>query len=445
MAFGIKKSFFGKLKQKIEDVIFMRPEVDEDMLDELEEVLITSDIGMDTTLKIVSELREAVRMERLTGPEQVKERIAAIVERLVDKGERHVLSDTTPMIILVIGVNGGGKTTSIAKLANRYRRRGCKVLLAAADTFRAAAGEQLEIWAERADVSIVKHQEGADPSAVIFDAIQSAKAKGVDVVICDTAGRLQTKRNLMAELEKMNKIISREYPEAARETLLVLDATTGKNAVSQAREFGAVTDITGIVLTKMDGTAKGGIVITIADEFDLPVKFMGVGEKIDDFKVFDPREFAAGIFAEEELDVEPKLQVAAEFSEAQAREEEESVVDTQQAIHFSSDGNTRPARVCDDHIKKEEKIPVSAESENEAKEAKEAEEAKETKEEKEEDVKMEEEKAAESAAEEKAAAEAEVKVEEEKEAIEVEPEKDEAGEKKEKAERRGFWKLFRRQ
>ena len=198
----------------------------------------------------------------------------------------------------MIGINGGGKTTSIGKIAHKLKGEGRKVMLAAADTFRAAAGEQLSIWGDRVGVNVVRHGEGADPSAVIYDAIQSAKAKGMDVLICDTAGRLQNKKNLMDELNKMNKVISREWPEAARENLLVLDATTGKNAVSQVEEFGEVASITGIVLTKLDGTAKGGIVITIADEFDMPVKFVGLGEGIDDLKEFDPMDFANGIFAE---------------------------------------------------------------------------------------------------------------------------------------------------
>lgn len=198
----------------------------------------------------------------------------------------------------MIGINGGGKTTSIAKIGHKLRAEGKTVLLAAADTFRAAAGEQLEIWGQRIGVNTVKHQEGADPSAVIFDAIQSAKAKGMDVLICDTAGRLQTRKNLMAELEKMNKVIGREFPEAARETLLVLDATTGKNAVSQAKEFNEAAEITGVVLTKLDGTAKGGIAITISDEFDLPIKYIGVGEGMEDLVEFDPLEFAGGIFSE---------------------------------------------------------------------------------------------------------------------------------------------------
>lgn len=265
-------------------------------MDDLEEILITSDIGMDTTMKIMVNLREYIKSEYITNPERIKDSLVKIIAEIMDKGERQKLCQDTPLVILVIGINGGGKTTSIGKIANKCKKEGKTVLLAAADTFRAAASEQLAIWGERVGINVVKHQEGADPSAVIYDAIQSAKAKHIDVLICDTAGRLQTKKNLMTELEKMNKVISREYPEAARETLLVLDATTGRNAISQAKEFGEITDITGIVLTKLDGTAKGGIVITITDEFDMPVKYIGVGEGMDDLKEFDPLEFAGGIF-----------------------------------------------------------------------------------------------------------------------------------------------------
>lgn len=296
MAFGMKKSFFGKLQEKIEDVIFMRPEIDEDMMDELEEVLITSDIGMDTTMKIISKLREDIKKQNIRDAEGVKTQIKNIVKDLIDKGESHELSRERPLILLIVGVNGGGKTTSIAKISNKLKKEGKTVLLAAADTFRAAAGEQLEVWGNRVGVNVIKHQEGADPSAVIFDAIQSAKARNIDVLICDTAGRLQTKKNLMAELEKMNKVIEREYPEAHRETLLVLDAATGKNAISQAKEFNEITNLTGIILTKLDGTAKGGIVITISDTFEIPVKFIGVGEGMEDLKEFDPAEFSEGIF-----------------------------------------------------------------------------------------------------------------------------------------------------
>lgn len=298
MAFGKKKGFFGRLSERIGDAILARPTIDEDFLDELEEILITSDIGMETTMKIVERLRSDIKQERLGEPEQVKDQLKKIISELIDKGERHQLCQESPLIILMIGINGGGKTTSIGKIAYKCRQEGRTVMLAAADTFRAAASEQLEIWGERVGVNVIRHQEGADPSAVIYDAIQSAKAKNIDVLICDTAGRLQNKKNLMDELTKMNKIIGREYPEAARENLLVLDATTGKNAVSQAKEFNESADITGIVLTKLDGTAKGGIVITIADEFDMAVKYIGVGEGIDDLKDFDPAEFAGGIFDE---------------------------------------------------------------------------------------------------------------------------------------------------
>lgn len=298
MSLREKKSFFGKLSERLSDVINARTVVDEELFDELEEILITSDIGMDTTMRIIEELRGHVQNAHITKPEVVRTILKKIIIRLIDKEGRQKLSGKTPLVILVIGVNGGGKTTTIGKIATRLKNEGRTVMLAAADTFRAAAAEQLSIWGERAGVPVIKHGEGADPSAVIFDAVASAKARNTDVLICDTAGRLQSKKNLMNELEKMNKVISREFPEAARETLLVLDATTGKNAISQAKEFGEVTDITGIVITKLDGTAKGGIAITIADEFDMPIKFIGVGEGIDDLKVFDPEEFAGGIFDE---------------------------------------------------------------------------------------------------------------------------------------------------
>lgn len=296
--FEKKQSFFGKLSSRIGDAIMGRPKIDEDFFDELEEILITSDIGMDTTMKIMENLRAYVKNNGLTDTEEIKEALAKVIAEIMDKGERNKLCDETPLVILMIGINGGGKTTSIAKIGHKLRNEGKTVLLGAADTFRAAAGEQLEIWGNRIGVNTVKHQEGADPSAVIYDAIQSAKAKNIDVLICDTAGRLQTKKNLMNELEKMNKVISREFPEARRETLLVLDATTGKNAISQAKEFNDVAEISGIVLTKLDGTAKGGIAITVTDEFDIPIKYIGVGEKMDDLKEFDPLEFAGGIFSE---------------------------------------------------------------------------------------------------------------------------------------------------
>ena len=293
-----KKSFFGKMSQRIGDALAGKATIDDDFMDELEEILITSDIGMETTMKIVDMLRTEVKTNNLTKPSVIKIRLAKIISSVINKKEEQKLCQDTPLVILMIGINGGGKTTSIGKLAHKLRQEGKTVMLAAADTFRAAAAERLCIWGDRVGVNVVKHKEGADPSAVIYDAIQSAKAKHIDVLICDTAGRLQNKKNLMDELNKMNKVIGREYPEAARENLLVLDATTGKNAVSQVQEFGDVADITGIILTKLDGTAKGGIVVTIADEFDMPVKFIGVGEGIEDLKEFDPVEFAEGIFNE---------------------------------------------------------------------------------------------------------------------------------------------------
>ena len=293
-----KKSFFGKMSQRIGDALAGKATIDDDFMDELEEILITSDIGMETTMKIVDMLRTEVKTNNLTKPSVIKIRLAKIISSVINKKEEQKLCQDTPLVILMIGINGGGKTTSIGKLAHKLRQEGKTVMLAAADTFRAAAAEQLCIWGDRVGVNVVKHKEGADPSAVIYDAIQSAKAKHIDVLICDTAGRLQNKKNLMDELNKMNKVIGREYPEAARENLLVLDATTGKNAVSQVQEFGDVADITGIILTKLDGTAKGGIVVTIADEFDMPVKFIGVGEGIEELKEFDPVEFAEGIFNE---------------------------------------------------------------------------------------------------------------------------------------------------
>ena len=296
--FKEKKGFFGNLGAKIHDTIFAKMEVDEDVMDELEEILITSDIGMETTMKIMDKIRDKISTDYIVKPENVRKALSNIIRECVDKGDRQLLSSKTPLVILMIGINGGGKTTTIGKLAYRLKGQGKSVMLAAADTFRAAASEQLSIWGERNGIPVIKHQEGADPSAVIFDAIQSAKARKTDVLICDTAGRLQNKKNLMNELEKMNKVISREWPEADRETLLILDATTGKNAISQAQEFGNVADITGIVITKLDGTAKGGIAITIADEFDMPVKFIGTGEGIEDLEAFDPVEFIGGLFDE---------------------------------------------------------------------------------------------------------------------------------------------------
>ncbi len=286
------------MAERIADAISLRGRVDEELMDELEEILITSDIGMETTVKIMDNLRARVRSGRIEKPKKVKRALAEIIASVMDKGDRQLLSTDYPLVILMIGINGGGKTTTIAKLGYMLKSQGKTVMFAAADTFRAAASEQLEIWGDRIGVNTVRHMEGSDPGAVLYDAIQSAKAKKTDVLICDTAGRLQNKKNLMAELEKMYRVIGREYPEADRETLLILDATNGKNAVSQAEEFNRTAPLTGVIITKLDGTSKGGIAVTIADTYDLPVKFIGVGEKLEDLKVFDPKEFAGGIFDE---------------------------------------------------------------------------------------------------------------------------------------------------
>ena len=293
-----EKSTFAKFREKITNVIVGNPNLDEDFLDELEESLIISDIGIDTTEKIMEQLRERVNARYITKPEEVQKALESVIADLVDKGERNQLCKENPLIILMIGINGGGKTTSIGKIANLCQKSGRSVMLAAADTFRAAAAEQLQQWGERIGVRVIRHEEGTDPSAVIYDSIQAAKAAGTDVLICDTAGRLQNKKNLMKELEKMNRIIDREYPEAHRETLLVLDSTTGKNAVSQAQEFSEIAEITGLVLTKLDGTARGGIAITVTDQFDIPIKYIGVGESIDDLLEFNPTQFAEEIFDE---------------------------------------------------------------------------------------------------------------------------------------------------
>ncbi len=296
MAEGKKRGFFGRMAERMNSVLSGGEVITEEMFDDLEEILITSDLGMQTTMTMMDRVRGTVAAEGIRKPATVKVIFRKIMAGMMDKGDRLKLTEDTPLVILMIGINGGGKTTTIGKLAYRFRQEGKTVTLAAADTFRAAAGEQLEIWGERTGCNVIRHEEGSDPAAVIFDGIQSAKAKGTDVLICDTAGRLQNKANLMAELAKMNRVIDREFPEAARETLLVLDATTGKNAISQVKEFGEVTDLSGVVLTKLDGTAKGGIAVTIADEVDMPIKFIGVGEKVEDLKVFDPDEFVAGIF-----------------------------------------------------------------------------------------------------------------------------------------------------
>lgn len=299
MALFEKKSVFRKFIDSITMAVYDNPELGPEFLDQLEEGLVMADVGIETSAKIIDELNKAINYKYITREREIKQELSRILEEIMDKGERNEMTDEYPLVILMIGINGGGKTTTIAKLAHMYIQQGKTVMLAAADTFRAAAAEQLELWGQRVGVEkVIRREEGADPTAVIYDAIQSAKANNVDVLICDTAGRLQNKVNLMRELEKMSKVISREWPEAARENLLILDATTGKNAVSQAQEFNGISEITGIVLTKMDGTARGGISITITDEFDMPIKFIGVGEKMTDLEPFNAHDFVEGIFDE---------------------------------------------------------------------------------------------------------------------------------------------------
>lgn len=302
--------FFDKLKKglfktknaivdKIDNLFKSFRKVDEDLFDELEELLISADIGVNTTEDILDELREFVKENKIKDADEVKSALLNIMRNLIDEHEPLNLS-TKPAVILIVGVNGVGKTTSIGKISKELKSQGKKVVVAAADTFRAAAAEQLSVWCERAGVDIVKQAAGADPASVVFDAIGAVKSRNADVLIIDTAGRLHNKKNLMDELAKIDRVISRELPDSARETLLVLDATTGQNAVIQAREFKEAAKLTGLILTKLDGTAKGGIILSIKRELGIPVKFIGVGEQIDDMKPFNAEEFANALFNKEE-------------------------------------------------------------------------------------------------------------------------------------------------
>lgn len=302
-----KVSLFDRLKQglskakqgitdRVDQVLKSYTKVDEDLLEEIEEILITADVGVNTTMSIIDKLTDAIKTKKITDPQDVKGELKLIVEEILTNENSTLDVSHKPTIILMVGVNGVGKTTTIGKLSSRYKKEGKKVLIAAGDTFRAAAIDQLEVWANRSGVDIIKHQEGADPGAVIFDSIKAAKARDIDLLICDTAGRLHNKANLMNELSKVFKIVDREYPEAKKEVLLVVDATTGQNAVSQAKSFKQVCDITGIVLTKLDGTAKGGVVLAVKSEVDVPVKLIGVGEKIEDLQDFDAKAFSKALF-----------------------------------------------------------------------------------------------------------------------------------------------------
>lgn len=302
-----KISLFERLKQglskakqgitdRVDQVLKSYTKVDDELLEEIEEILITADVGVDTTMNIIEKLTDAIKTKKITDPQDVKGELRLIIEEILTNENATLDVSNKPTIILMVGVNGVGKTTTIGKLASRYKKEGKKVLIAAGDTFRAAAIDQLEVWAKRSDVDIIKHQEGADPGAVIFDSIKAAKARDIDLLICDTAGRLHNKANLMNELSKVFKIVDREYPEAKKEVLLVVDATTGQNAVSQAKSFKQVCDITGLVLTKLDGTAKGGVVLAVKSEVDVPVKLIGVGEKMEDLQDFDAKAFSEALF-----------------------------------------------------------------------------------------------------------------------------------------------------
>ena len=298
--------FFDKLKQgltktkesindKINNVFSNFGKVDEELLEELEEALIMSDMGVETSTQIISNLREKIKKEKIEESEQVKEALREEIEKILEKCDNSLKLETKPSVILVVGVNGVGKTTSIGKMAARLARDGKKVIVAAADTFRAAAVEQLEIWAQRAGAEVVKREEGVDPASVVFEAIRRTKESNADVLIIDTAGRLHNKKYLMDELNKIQKVVNKEMAEASKEVLLVIDATTGQNAISQVKAFKEQADITGIVLTKLDGTAKGGAVVGIVQENDIPVKFIGVGEQIDDMEIFNSKDFVKAI------------------------------------------------------------------------------------------------------------------------------------------------------
>ena len=333
---GLKKTR-DNISGQITQMVNSFTKIDEELFEELEELLVMGDVGMNTAQYICDQLRKKIKEKGITDPSLIMGELKAIVSEML-QGDNELHAGTKPSIILVIGVNGVGKTTTIGKLASRLKGEGKSVILGAADTFRAAAIEQLEVWADRAGVPLIKHQEGADPAAVVFDTIAAAKARGCDVIICDTAGRLHNKKNLMDELGKISRVIDRELPGCDRETLLVLDAATGQNAVNQAREFQSAAGITGIVLTKLDGTPKGGVVLPIMQDLGLPVKFIGVGEQVDDLQPFDPDAFANALFDNERDDtpVFAKDRAAAQLEEQ--RQEEEVLQEQEQAGEDALEG-----------------------------------------------------------------------------------------------------------
>ncbi len=376
---GLKKTR-DSMSGAISSMLGGYSEIDDELYEELEEILVMGDVGVKTAQDITSELRKRVQKKNIRKPEKVKELIQEIVADMLRGGEELEL-ETIPSVILVIGVNGAGKTTTIGKMAALFKAQGKKVILGAADTFRAAAIEQLEVWAERAGVDIIKHKEGADPAAVVFDTVCAGKAREADIIICDTAGRLHNKKNLMEELAKIYKVIDREMPYSDREVLLVLDATTGQNAVNQAKEFKNVADITGIILTKLDGTARGGVVLAIKNDLGIPVKFIGVGEKIDDLQPFSPEAFAKGLFeAMPENDEEDENEEAGqkddsenlEFTESEYGEDASSSyaeeAEGDNSVDFSGESDQEP------QTEEAEEMGVTPEEETDESDSEEAEE-----------------------------------------------------------------------
>ncbi len=353
--FGLTKTR-NKMAGAIDDMLDSFDEVTDDLYTELEEILVMGDVGVTTAVEITEKLREEVAKGKIKGSEAIRQQIKTIVAEMLYGGEDMGLI-TVPAVILVIGVNGVGKTTTIGKMAAMYKAQGKSVILGAADTFRAAAIDQLQIWADRSGVDIVKHKEGADPAAVVFDTISAAKARDSEIIIIDTAGRLHNKKNLMDELNKIYRVIDRELPYSDREVLLVLDATTGQNAVNQAREFKSVADITGIVLTKLDGTARGGVVLAIKNELGIPVKFIGVGEQIDDLQPFKPEAFADGLF--DKIDYKEEEDIQLEINEESVEECEDLDEDILQEEELPNEDGGEPeeiAETTDGGFEQEEEI-----------------------------------------------------------------------------------------
>ena len=367
--FGLTKTR-NKMAGAIDDMLDSFDEITDDLYTELEEILVMGDVGVTTAVEITQKLREEAEKGKIKDANQVRQKIKDIISEMLYGGEDMGLI-TVPSIILVIGVNGVGKTTTIGKMAAMYKAQGKSVILGAADTFSAAAIDQLQIWADRAGVDIIKHKEGADPAAVVFDTINAAKARDNEIIIIDTAGRLHNKKNLMDELNKIYRVIDRELPYSDREVLLVLDSTTGQNAVNQAREFQAVAEITGIVLTKLDGTARGGVVLAIKNELGIPVKFIGVGEQIDDLQPFKPSAFADGLFDKIEYKEEEDISIEiVEESEEKLEEVNEDILQKEELSHEDG-GNAEESSEADDSgLEQEEEIEEQATEEPEKKEKK---------------------------------------------------------------------------